>query len=400
MPNTEAIYVELAGKAHRYPIIIQSGSLQAFVFHLMSVGISPQHRLMLVCDEGLPIQYLEQVQTHLKQADYTCLVEIVPQGETAKDLSVLHRLYAKAMQAGLNRRDVFVALGGGVVGDLTGFLAATYYRGTRFVQIPTTLLAQVDSSVGGKVAVNFADVKNSIGAFKQPELVVIDPDVLKTLPPREIQAGLAELFKYALIERTACDTHGDQKSSETLWQAFKQSGKAWETTLATLIRRACMIKSAVVARDETESFPPHDARGRVCLNLGHTFAHAYEAYYGYGHLLHGEAVSVGMLCALYANESALGEALVQEVIAVMEALALLPYATLENLGRLPTAEDLIPYMAKDKKVLNAGTLRLILPCLPLGTVLVQECDAEIARRGIEKAHAYLKRYLSAEKASL
>jgi 3-dehydroquinate synthase len=341
---------------------------------------------MLVCDEGLPIQYLEALQHQLKQADYTCLVEMVPQGEIAKDLSILQGLYSKAMQAGLNRRDVFLALGGGVVGDLTGFLAATYYRGTRFVQIPTTLLAQVDSSVGGKVAVNFADVKNSIGAFKQPELVVIDTDVLKTLPPREIQAGLAELFKYALIERTALD---DAKR-DVLWQQFKALGANWQEALPDLVRLACQIKSAVVARDETESFPAYDARGRVCLNLGHTFAHAYEAYYGYGNLLHGEAVSVGMLCALYANESHLGANLVQEVIATMEGLALLPYASLNALGELPSVEDLIPYMAKDKKVLNAGTLRLILPCLPLGTVVVQECDANIARKGIEKAHAYLK----------
>ncbi len=389
-PHTEEdpLTLKLDGTPHAYEILIQAGGLALLGQDLQKAGIRPTHKIMVVYDKGLPSDYLEQVRLALAGSDFKMLEAPVPQGEVAKDLKILEGLYAQAMQAGMTRKDVFLALGGGVVGDLTGFLAASYYRGTRFVQVPTTLLSQVDSSVGGKVAVNFGDVKNSIGAFKQPDLVSIDTNTLKTLPPREIQAGLAELFKYALIEATALDAHIDEGTS--LLADFERLGSDWRLEENAFIRKACAIKAAVVMRDETESFPANDARGRVCLNLGHTFAHAYEAYYGYGRLLHGEAVAIGMLCAIFTNDAVLGNAHVKRILILMESLHLFPYDTLKSLAGLPSAEDLLPFMAKDKKVLHAGQLRVVLPVLPLGTVTVGSLPAHDAVVGIEKAHAYLK----------
>jgi 3-dehydroquinate synthase len=390
IPHTQEapLTLKLDGTPHAYEILIKAGGLALLGQDLQKAGISPTQKIMVVYDVGLPSSYLQQVRHALESSDFKMLEAPVPQGEVAKDLKILEGLYAHAMQAGMTRKDVFLALGGGVVGDLTGFLASSYYRGTRFVQVPTTLLSQVDSSVGGKVAVNFGDVKNSIGAFKQPDLVSIDTKTLQTLPPREIQAGLAELFKYALIEATALDAHIDEDTS--LLADFERLKSDWRLEENAFIRKACAIKAAVVMRDETESFPANDARGRVCLNMGHTFAHAYEACYGYGRLLHGEAVAIGMLCAIFTNDAVLGDAHVKRIIDLMEDLALFPYDALKNLAGLPTPEDLIPFMAKDKKVLQAGQLRVVLPVLPLGTVTVGSLPAHDAVMGIEKAHAYLK----------
>jgi 3-dehydroquinate synthase len=383
----ECLSVDLAGHAHDYPIYIRRGVLK----HLADLLPLPTSRkIFLVYDKGLPLTYLETVTMTLMEAGYCLHEEVVPQGEAAKSLGVLEELYASALKKGFTRHDAFLALGGGVVGDLTGFLADSYYRGARFIQVPTTLLSQVDSSVGGKVAVNFGEVKNCIGAFKQPDAVFIDPDVLETLPPRELQAGLAELFKYALIEKTALDSETPALDDEPLWEAFTRLGKRWPDELGALIHAACTIKAAVVMRDETESFPKDDARGRVCLNLGHTYAHAYEAYYGYGILLHGEAVAIGMLCALFAHGDHLAEGFLQAALDLMETLNILPHEAIHQLGVFPEADDLLAIMAKDKKVITSGTLRLVLPEGDIGTVVVKEVPRELAEHGITKAHAYLK----------
>jgi 3-dehydroquinate synthase len=356
---------------------------------MLQAGIDTTQKIMVVYDLGLPKGYVERTRTVLEATGFEVFQAQVPQGERAKDLKILEGLYQHAMQANMTRKDVFLALGGGVVGDLTGFLASSYLRGTRFVQVPTTLLAQVDSSVGGKVAVNFGDVKNSIGAFKQPDLVSIDTDTLNTLAPREIRAGLAELFKYALIEATALDIEIEEGTG--LLADFERLGAHWRDEEGAFIRKACAIKAAVVMRDETESFPAHDARGRVCLNLGHTFAHAYEAYYGYGKILHGEAVAIGMLCAIFTNEAALGDRCVKRVLTLMEGLSLFPDELKTLLTPYPSPEDLLPFMAKDKKVLQTGQLRLVLPVLPLGTLFVGTVPPDTVVQGIEKAHAYLER---------
>jgi 3-dehydroquinate synthase len=219
--------------------------------------------------------------------------------------------------------------------------------------------------------------------------VSIDTDTLNTLAPREIRAGLAELFKYALIEATALDAPINEDTS--LLADFERLGADWRREERAFIRKACAIKAAVVMRDETESFPAHDARGRVCLNLGHTFAHAYEAYYGYGKILHGEAVALGLLCALLTHGAVLGERCVKRVLTLMEGLSLFPDELKTLLTPYPSPEDLLPFMAKDKKVLKTGQLRLVLPLLPLGTLFVGTVPPDTVVQGIEKAHAYLER---------
>ncbi len=389
-PQQDApLTLQLSGTRHTYDILIKAGGLHTLGQDMLQAGIDTTQKIMVVYDLGLPKGYVERTRTVLEATGFEVFQAQVPQGERAKDLKILEGLYQHAMQANMTRKDVFLALGGGVVGDLTGFLASSYLRGTRFVQVPTTLLAQVDSSVGGKVAVNFGDVKNSIGAFKQPDLVSIDTDTLNTLAPREIRAGLAELFKYALIEATALDIEIEEGTG--LLADFERLGAHWRDEEGAFIRKACAIKAAVVMRDETESFPAHDARGRVCLNLGHTFAHAYEAYYGYGKILHGEAVAIGMLCAIFTNEAALGDRCVKRVLTLMEGLSLFPDELKTLLTPYPSPEDLLPFMAKDKKVLQTGQLRLVLPVLPLGTLFVGTVPPDTVVQGIEKAHAYLER---------
>jgi 3-dehydroquinate synthase len=343
--------------------------LQTHVFNKASAG-----KLVLVTDETVAGLYLSTVISVLKFAEIKVETVIVPAGETAKTADQLTRIYETCHAFGITRRDAIVALGGGVVGDLAGYAAATYYRGCQFVQVPTTLLSQVDSSVGGKVAINFKDVKNAIGTFYQPQLVVANTACIETLPERERLAGLAEMLKYALIEQAAlgykigCDEALTPDSS--FLTLYEQLGTNWLNELPTLIARCCQLKAAVVARDEQESAPANDATGRVCLNLGHTFAHAYESALGYGVLLHGEAVAVGLMQAFWLSER-LGlvesstSARIQRLLA---SVSLFPIA----LPSLPHSADLVALMRKDKKVLTADNLRFILPQSPLGNLVVHD----------------------------
>ncbi|SUG36303.1 3-dehydroquinate synthase [Salmonella enterica subsp. arizonae] len=236
-----------------------------------------------------------------------------------------------------------VALGGGVIGDLTGFAAASYQRGVRFIQVPTTLLSQVDSSVGGKTAVNHPLGKNMIGAFYQPASVVVDLDCLKTLPARELASGLAEVIKYGII----LDADFFTWLEGNLDALLRLDGPA----MAYCIRRCCELKAEVVAADERE------AGLRALLNLGHTFGHAIEAEMGYGNWLHGEAVAAGMVMAACTSER-LGQfssADTQRIIALLRRAGL-PV----NGPREMSAQAYLPHMLRDKKVL-AGELRLVLP---------------------------------------
>lgn len=254
---------------------------------------------------------------------------------------VLSRLWPKTTWHG--RDTTLVALGGGVVGDLTGFAAASYQRGVRFIQVPTTLLSQVDSSVGGKTAVNHPLGKNMIGAFYQPASVVVDLDCLKTLPPRELASGLAEVIKYGII----LDGAFFNWLEENLDALLRLDGPA----MAYCIRRCCELKAEVVAADERETGL------RALLNLGHTFGHAIEAEMGYGNWLHGEAVAAGMVMAARTSER-LGQfssAETQRIITLLKRAGL-PV----NGPREMSAQAYLPHMLRDKKVL-AGEIRLILP---------------------------------------
>ena len=210
-------------------------------------------------------------------------VALIPDGETSKNLREAEKLYTRAIEAGLDRKSAVVALGGGVVGDLAGFVAATFMRGIDLIQIPTTLLAQVDSSVGGKTAVNHALGKNLIGAFHQPRAVFIDLNFLKTLPEREIKSGLGEVVKYGVISDEKFFTYLEDNAEKILQCDLK--------VLAHVVKRSCEIKAEVVSADEKESGL------RRILNFGHTIAHAIEEETGYTKYNHGEAVAVGMIGA-------------------------------------------------------------------------------------------------------
>lgn len=262
-----------------YPILIGPGLVgcaESYVPWLKG------RQVLLVTNETVACLYLPALKAAL--SDYDVVEVILPDGERFKDLEHVNRIFDVALGNRLSRGCTFIALGGGVVGDMTGFAAACYQRGVRFLQVPTTLLAQVDSSVGGKTGVNHPLGKNMIGAFKQPVAVVADTEVLATLPERELSAGLAEVIKYGLIR--------DLPFFEWLEANMERLRARNADALTYAIERSCQNKADVVAADELET-----ADIRALLNLGHTFGHAIEAGLGYGEWLHGEAVGCGMLMA-------------------------------------------------------------------------------------------------------
>jgi 3-dehydroquinate synthase len=227
--------------------------------------------------------YLEQLSDTLQAAGVQVIPIILPDGEAYKNSDTLNSIYDALLQNRCERSTTLIALGGGVIGDLTGYAAATFLRGVPFIQIPTTLLSQVDSSVGGKTGINHPLGKNMIGAFYQPQLVLADVDTLQTLPPREFSAGVAEVIKYGLIR--------DAKFFDWLERHMAQLMQLDEAVLSEAIYRSCQNKADVVAKDE------HEQGERALLNLGHTFGHAIENAMGYGVWLHGEAVGCGMVMA-------------------------------------------------------------------------------------------------------
>ena len=332
---TQTVHVELGSR--RYPIHIGAGLLQEP--SLLRDTLGGRH-VFVLSDENVAPLYAGRVQAALTGHQHALLV--LPPGEAEKTLARFAEVMDQLARLGASRDATLVALGGGVIGDLGGFAAACWMRGIRFVQVPTTLLAMVDSSVGGKTAVDLAQGKNLVGAFHQPAAVLIDTDTLATLPERELRAGLAEVVKYGAIFDAGFFAWLEGNAEALL---------ARDTAaLAEAIAASCRHKAAVVARDETEQGE------RALLNFGHTFGHALETEVGYENLLHGEAVAIGMLCA--ADLSA--------------RLGLAPAADGQRLGELlarlglPTAvpaeldpSRLLGHMRLDKKNLS-GALRLIL----------------------------------------
>jgi 3-dehydroquinate synthase len=320
-----------------YPIHIGQGLLRRP--DLVSKRIRGK-QVMVVSNETVAPLYLDSVKQMLNGFDLASV--ILPDGEQYKNLETLDSVFTSLLEHRFNRSCTLIALGGGVVGDITGFAAASYQRGIAFVQIPTTLLAQVDSSVGGKTGVNHPLGKNMIGAFHQPGCVLIDTDTLDTLDQRQFAAGLAEVIKYGLIRDAGFFTWLEQ-NIERLAARDKEA-------LAFAIERSCTIKASIVAADERESGQ------RALLNLGHTFGHAIETGTGYGNWLHGEAVAVGIRMA--ADLSARHQWLTNSDALRIEKL-------LQSAG-LPTSppdgmneEQFMKHMAVDKKVLDDG-LRLVL----------------------------------------
>lgn len=343
----ERITVSLGERS--YPITIAAGLFNdPAAFWPLTSG----DQVMLVTNETLAPLYLNPVRQLLETAGVKVDQVILPDGEQFKTLAVMDQVFTALLQKPHGRDTTLVALGGGVIGDLTGFAAASYQRGVRFIQVPTTLLAQVDSSVGGKTAVNHPLGKNMIGAFYQPASVVVDLDCLKSLPPRELASGLAEVIKYGII----LDAPFFDWLEENIEALLALNGEA----MAWCIRRCCELKAQVVAADE------HEHGQRALLNLGHTFGHAIEAHMGYGNWLHGEAVAAGMVMAARTAER-LGQFTPAQTARIISLLqrAGLPVNGPESM----CAADYLPHMMRDKKVL-AGQLRLVLP-LTIGTAEVR-----------------------------
>ncbi|HHW7507196.1 TPA: 3-dehydroquinate synthase [Mannheimia haemolytica] len=331
------VNVEL--KERRYPIIIGAGLLnQPASYSPLKSG----DKVMIVSNPTVATHYLSMVTNALKELGCQVDSVLIPDGEEYKTLESLNLIFTALLEKNHNRDTTLIALGGGVIGDVAGYAAASYQRGIRFIQIPTTLLAQVDSSVGGKTAVNHPLGKNMIGAFYQPVSVIVDTNTLHTLSKREISAGLAEVIKYGAIF--------DVTFFEWLEKHIDDLVSLKQDELEYCIQRCCQLKADVVGRDETEK------GDRALLNLGHTFGHAIEARMGYGVWLHGEAVSVGMLEAAELSRI-LGDLSPQEVARLEKLLARANLPTISPDGMEPL--EYLPYMWRDKKVL-AGQLRLIL----------------------------------------
>lgn len=329
-----------------YPIHIGSGLLT--VRELIAPHIAGQ-QVAIVTNETVAPLYLRQLMDTLD--GFTVLPIVLPDGEEFKNWEVLQRIFDGLLEARHDRKTTLIALGGGVIGDMTGFAAACYQRGVDFIQVPTTLLSQVDSSVGGKTGINHPLGKNMIGAFYQPQAVIIDIATLQTLPARELSAGLAEVIKYGLI----CD------EPFLLWLEQHVDGllRQDEALLIEAIERSCAAKARVVSADEREGGV------RAILNLGHTFGHAIETHQGYGVWLHGEAVAAGTVMALEMS-CRLGNLSTEQRDRAMRLLRRAGLPVVPPAEMLPA--DFARHMAVDKKVLN-GKLRLVL-LSSLGEALV------------------------------
>ena len=321
-----------------YPIHIGSSLLANS--DLLSAHL-PRKRVAIVTNTTVAPLYLETLQHTLQQIGVHSVSVILPDGEVYKTSETLNLIYDALLTHRCERSTVLIALGGGVIGDMTGYAAATYLRGVPFIQIPTTLLSQVDSSVGGKTGINHPLGKNMIGAFYQPQLVLADIATLNTLPDKELSAGLAEVIKYGLIR--------DLPFLEWLEQNMDKLLARDTEALQYAVMRSCQNKAEVVAADERESGE------RALLNLGHTFGHAIESGMGYGNWLHGEGVAAGTMMAADLSQRLgwISAADVSRIRRLFER-ALLP-VTAPDLG----AENYLNYMGHDKKV-EGGKLRFVL----------------------------------------
>jgi len=335
---SHSIHVELGARS--YAIVIRRDLLQEIGEELKRLKCAG--KVGVVTDRNLAKHYLTQVTRRLKAAGFTVVPIVLPPGERTKTLRSIGTVMDALVNARFERSSTLLALGGGVIGDITGFAAAIYQRGIPFVQVPTSLVAQVDSSVGGKTGVDHPKGKNLIGAFNQPRAVFIDPAMLATLPPREWVAGLAEVIKYGVI--------ADAAFFEYLEQNMESIQKLTDDAVAHIVKRSCEIKAQVVSEDERE------ADRRRILNFGHTIGHALESLGGYRGFIHGEAVAVGMVyeadLARYLGYC--GEEVVARLRALVKAAGL-P-------DRLPKVafNALWGAMQQDKKV-SAGTIFCVVP---------------------------------------
>ena len=355
-PLSAQVSVSLGDRG--YPIVIQSGLLGEVGARLKELGATG--KVGVVTDRTVAPLYARQVTRALQQEGYRVHQITIPSGERAKTLAWMGKVLDVLVKERFERSSFLIALGGGVVGDLTGFAASTYLRGMPFVQVPTTVIAQVDSSVGGKTGVNHRLGKNLIGSFYQPRAVLIDPTTLQTLPAREIMAGIAEVIKYGMIAGPDFFQYLEQHISAVL--------KLDQEAMATIIRRSCEIKAEVVAADEREG-----DRRRI-LNYGHTIGHALEALGAYRSLIHGEAVAIGMVAeaSLAVHLGHCQPDVLQRLRALVQAAGL-PY----RLPRISMA-NMWTAMQHDKKVLQ-GTVYGVWP-VRIGEVRIAPLQREEFQR--------------------
>jgi 3-dehydroquinate synthase len=330
----EIIMINVNLNEHSYPIIIENDILLNSRQYIGNV--IKGKRIAVISDDNVFPLYGQSFMDSL--GDYQCFSIVLPSGEQSKNFDTLTTIYRQLLTHQFSRSDLLVALGGGVIGDIAGFVAATYLRGVPYVQIPTSLLAQVDSSVGGKVAVDLPEGKNLIGAFYHPKLVIIDPTVLHTLPTRFVNDGMAEVIKYGCIK--------DRELFDTIRKAG--SFKNLESQIAGIIHRCVDIKREIVEQD------PRDLGLRMTLNFGHTLGHALEQFYHYQRESHGEAVAIGManITTVSENKGLTKEGTAKEIRKVLESYSL-PITANTEFTRLKQA------LMRDKKFLN-NKLNLIL----------------------------------------
>ncbi|MGI9471649.1 MAG: 3-dehydroquinate synthase [Rubripirellula sp.] len=350
-----------------YPIEITAGDI-ARTADRVQAELSDISHAIVIADDAVDTRWATPLCESLASCETAIRVSrtTVPSGEPSKSIAQFEQLLTWVLEQGGDRRSVIIAVGGGVIGDLAGYVAASFTRGIRFVQIPTTLLAMVDSSVGGKTGINLPGAKNMVGAFWQPSLVLIDTNVLSTLPERSYLSGLAEVVKYGVID----------DASFFAWLESNAKGlvERDDQAVAYAIQQSCKSKARVVGEDERET-----SGRRAILNYGHTFAHAIEATSGYGTLLHGEAVSIGMqMAARLAINLGMAEAsLLDRQTALLTACGL--PTTLADAD----AGEMLPVMMRDKKVAH-GKLKFVLPT-EIGVVeLVGGVDAREVQRAIEE----------------
>ena len=353
----QTLYVELGER--RYPIFIGSDLDPNALLEPYIHG----RQVMIVSNETVAPLYLARYVAAIEALGKTVATCILPDGEKYKNIEHLNLIFDALLASGFNRDCTVLALGGGVIGDMAGFASACFQRGVYFIQVPTTLLSQVDSSVGGKTGINHPLGKNMIGAFQQPQVVLADMSQLKTLPARELSAGLAEVIKYALL--------GDADFLTWLEQHIDDLVQGDEAALAEAVYRSCAHKARIVANDEKEQGE------RALLNLGHTFGHAIESYLGYGEWLHGEAVATGMVMAADLSQR-MGWISAEDLVRTKN---IIQRANLPIVCPQIPLDDFLAYMAHDKKVLN-GQLRLVLMQAVGQAIITKTFDVELMKQAI------------------
>ncbi len=340
--NKDKILVPIETKS--YEVTIEGGLLHKIGEKLCELGIKNNRKILIISNEEIANLFGMRVIQSLKLKNFSARLFLIKAGETYKNVDTLNEIYDAAYEYGLERGSLMIALGGGIVGDITGLAAATWLRGIDYIQIPTTLLSMVDSSVGGKTAVNHPKGKNLIGAFHQPKAVFIDIDTLKTLPRREFNAGMAEIIKYGIIKDEELFEFLENKNN------INQITNLNKLFLVKIIKKSVQTKSDIVGMDEQESGV------RAILNYGHSFGHVIENLCGYGEFLHGEAISIGMRIA---GEIAVTKGLWKKDELKRQNKLIQEYGLPVKIPQIPK-DQILKILMGDKKV-KEGKMRFVLP---------------------------------------